>query len=422
MSDIEIKNKLKSFGRLEKDFSDLDLLIENISNKNEEIRFLAITNLAKLGDVKFLNTYKKLIQSEPSSRVRREIASAIGRIRSTKCIPLLFEFLKDKDPNIILQSIRGLLVFKDDKEVITKVKRLKRHKNEIIRKVIRTEFPDQGNSDKKNTVEFPEKLKNCIIKGDALKILKKVEDESIHLTFTSPPYYNARDYSIYSSYKEYISLMSKIFKEVHRTTKDGRFLVLNTSPVIMPRAGRKYSSTRYPIPYDIHNELVNMGWEFVDDILWVKPEPSAKNRIAGFEMHRKPLAYKPNCVTEQIMVYRKETTKLIDWVYKQYPEEVLKDSIVDNGYETSNVWHIAPRSSKKHSAIFPIELCDRVINYYSFKGDLIYDPFAGSGSVGKSAIKNERNFFLNELDESYYNDALNDLQKDLFFEKIKTSI
>ena len=61
--------------------------------------------------------------------------------------------------------------------------------------------------------------------------------------------------------------------------------------------------------------------------------------------------------------------------------------IVDNGYETSNVWHIAPRSSKKHSAIFPIELCDRVINYYSFKGDLIYDPFAGSGSVGKSAIK-----------------------------------
>lgn len=422
LSDIEIKNKLKSFGRLEKDFSDLDLLIENISNKNEEIRFLAITNLAKLGDVKFLNTYKKLIQSEPSSRVRREIASAIGRIRSTKCIPLLFELLKDKDPNIILQSIRGLLVFKDDKEVITKVKRLKRHKNEIIRKVIRTEFPDQGNSDKKNTVEFPEKLKNCIIKGDALKILKKVEDESIHLTFTSPPYYNARDYSIYSSYKEYISLMSKIFKEVHRTTKDGRFLVLNTSPVIMPRAGRKYSSTRYPIPYDIHNELVNMGWEFVDDILWVKPEPSAKNRIAGFEMHRKPLAYKPNCVTEQIMVYRKETTKLIDWVYKQYPEEVLKDSIVDNGYETSNVWHIAPRSSKKHSAIFPIELCDRVINYYSFKGDLIYDPFAGSGSVGKSAIKNERNFFLNELDESYYNDALNDLQKDLFFEKIKTSI
>ena len=185
LSDIEIKNKLKSFGRLEKDFSDLDLLIENISNKNEEIRFLAITNLAKLGDVKFLNTYKKLIQSEPSSRVRREIASAIGRIRSTKCIPLLFELLKDKDPNIILQSIRGLLVFKDDKEVITKVKRLKRHKNEIIRKVIRTEFPDQGNSDKKNTVEFPEKLKNCIIKGDALKILRKVEDESIHLTFTS---------------------------------------------------------------------------------------------------------------------------------------------------------------------------------------------------------------------------------------------
>lgn len=422
LSDLELKNKLKSFGKLEKDFSEIEILIQNISNKNEEIRYLAVTNLAKLGDIKFLKIYKKLIRSEESSRVRREIASAIGRIRSEKCIPFLLELLKDKDPNIILQSIRGLLVFKDNKDVLSKIKKLKNHKNEIIRKVIKTEFSVTKNNTKSTTVDFPEKLKNCIVNGDALKILKKVDDESIHLTFTSPPYYNARDYSIYSSYKEYISLMSKIFNEVHRVTKDGRFLVLNTSPVIMPRAGRKYSSTRYPIPYDIHNELVNMGWEFVDDILWVKPEPSAKNRIAGFEMHRKPLAYKPNCVTEQIMVYRKETTKLIDWIYKQYPEEILQDSIIDDGYETSNVWNISPRSSKKHSAIFPIELCDKIINYYSFKGDLVYDPFAGSGSVGKSAIKNERSFFLNELNETYYRDAIDELQKDLFFEKIKTSI
>lgn len=422
LSDLELKNKLKSFGKLEKDFSEIEILIQNISNENEEIRYLAVTNLAKLGDIKFLKIYKKLIRSEESSRVRREIASAIGRIRSEKCIPFLLELLKDKDPNIILQSIRGLLVFKDNEDVLSKIKKLKNHKNEIIRKVIKTEFSVTKNNTKSTTVDFPENLKNCIVNGDALKILKRVDDESIHLTFTSPPYYNARDYSIYSSYKEYISLMSKIFNEVHRVTKDGRFLVLNTSPVIMPRAGRKYSSTRYPIPYDIHNELVNMGWEFVDDILWVKPEPSAKNRIAGFEMHRKPLAYKPNCVTEQIMVYRKETTKLIDWIYKQYPEEILQDSIIGDGYETSNVWNISPRSSKKHSAIFPIELCDKIINYYSFKGDLVYDPFAGSGSVGKSAIKNERSFFLNELNETYYRDAIDELQKDLFFEKIKTSI
>ena len=350
------------------------------------------------------------------------MASAVGRLRSEKCIDTLYELLDDKDPNVILQAIRGLLVFKQDKDVKNKLLRLKTHKNEIIKKIIKTEFETPKENKKDLVVHSPEKLQNCVINDDAFKILKKVDDESIHITFTSPPYYNARDYSIYSSYDEYISFMLKIFKEVHRVTKDGRFLVLNTSPIIVPRPGRKYSSTRYPIPYDIHSGLVKMGWEFVDDILWVKPEPSAKNRIAGFEMHRKPLAYKPNCVTEQIMVYRKESTKLIDWIYKQYPPDVIVESKVGDGYESSNVWNISPKSSKKHSAIFPTELCDRVINYYSFKGDLIYDPFAGSGSVGVSAIRNDRKFFLTELNETYFQDMIERLQKDLFHEIIKTEI
>ena len=56
-----------------------------------------------------------------------------------------------------------------------------------------------------------------------------------------------------------------------------------------------------------------MGWEFIDDIVWKKPETSVKNRNARFMQHRKPLAYKPNVVTEYVMVYRKETDRLIDW-------------------------------------------------------------------------------------------------------------
>lgn len=422
LSDLELKNKFKTYGKLDKGFSDEKLLLDNINHKDKEIRYLSVLNLAKLSNLNFLSIFKKLLKTESSSKVRRELASAIGRLRSEKCIDTLYELLDDKDPNVILQAIRGLLVFKKDKDVKNKLLRLKTHKNEIIKKIIKTEFETPKKNDKDLVVQSPERLQNCVINDDAFKVLKKVDDESIHLTFTSPPYYNARDYSIYSSYDEYISFMSKIFKEVHRVTKDGRFLVLNTSPIIMPRPGRKYSSTRYPIPYDIHSELVKMGWEFIDDILWVKPEPSAKNRVAGFEMHRKPLAYKPNCVTEQIMVYRKESTKLIDWIYKQYPPGVIEESEVGDGYESSNVWNISPKSSKKHSAIFPTELCDRVINYYSFKGDLIYDPFAGSGSVGVSAIRNDRKFFLTELNETYFQDMIERLQNDLFHEIIKTEI
>lgn len=73
-----------------------------------------------------------------------------------------------------------------------------------------------------------------------------------------------------------------------------------------------------------------MGWEFIDDIVWEKPEYSVKNRIGGFQQHRKPLAYKPNSVTEYLMVYRKQTDKLIDWNIHQWnPESV--DAIIARG-------------------------------------------------------------------------------------------
>ena len=67
-----------------------------------------------------------------------------------------------------------------------------------------------------------------------------------------------------------------------------------------------------------------MGWEFIDDIVWVKPEASVKNRNAGFLQHRKPLGYKPNAISEMIMVYRKKTDKLIDWNISQYNWDKVK--------------------------------------------------------------------------------------------------
>jgi len=153
-----------------------------------------------------------------------------------------------------------------------------------------------------------------VVHGDVQEVLKYVPDESVHLTFTSPPYYNARDYSIYQSYEEYLNFW-KCFKEVHRVTKEGRFFVLNTSPIIIPRISRAHASKRYPIPYDIHPLLVKMGWEFIDDIIWVKPEASVKNRNAGFLQHRKPLGYKPNAVSEMLMVYRKKQINYLTGIY-----------------------------------------------------------------------------------------------------------
>jgi DNA modification methylase len=289
----------------------------------------------------------------------------------------------------------------------------------MVRTVIYKEFFAEKIS-KTSYLPHPETynyLKNVVVNDDVLRVLKYVPDESIHLTFTSPPYYNARDYSIYPSYLEYLEFLDSVFKETYRITKEGRFLIVNTSPIIIPRVSRSHSSKRYPIPFDLHPYLINQGWEFIDDIVWLKPETSVKNRIGGFMQHRKPLAYKPNSVTEYLMVYRKQTEKLLDWNIRSYDNATVEKSKVADGYETTNVWKIDPCFDKIHSAVFPVELCKRVIRYYSYKGDLVFDPFAGSGTVGKTAKSLDRYFFLTEQEKKYFDYMLSKANNNSLFNK-----
>lgn len=410
---------LEHLGYLPDDF-DGDALVPLLENKNTQIRYWTVKNLGKLGKIKYLEVLSKIAKDDPDSMVRREAISSIGRMRNPKNQTVLIEFLKDSDPKIVSQAIRGLLVFKNDLDVKKHLKRLMHHPNEMIQAVIQKEF--FSDSSKKSIQPHSETysfLKNVAVLGDVRDIMKLIPDESVHLTFTSPPYYNARDYSIYQSYNAYLELLADVFKSVYRITKEGRFFILNTSPVIVPRISRQHSSKRYPIPFDIHPYLIEMGWEFIDDIIWLKPEASVKNRNAGFLQHRKPLGYKPNPVTEYLMVYRKKTVKLLDWNIREYSMDIIKESKVKDNYETSNVWKIDPTFNRVHTAVFPIELCNRVIKYYSFKGDVVFDPFAGSGTLGRAAKNLERFFFLTEKDEIFFEEIRKNLDTDSFFSNLE---
>jgi DNA modification methylase len=150
---------------------------------------------------------------------------------------------------------------------------------------------------------------------------------------------------------------------------------------------------------------VDLGFEFIDDIIWVKPAPNARNRNGGFFQHRKPLGYKANSIVEYVMVYRKATDKLIDWNMRQYPADVVEVSRVLGDYEPTNLWQIAPASDPVHPAVFPVELASQVIQLYSYKGDLVFDPFAGRGTVGRAALLLERHFFLTEKEPAYFDYA-----------------
>ncbi|GAB6282645.1 MAG: hypothetical protein STSR0008_13910 [Ignavibacterium sp.] len=425
VNDTKENNKilylLENLGYLPKDF-DGSWLINYLTNKSNQIRFWAVKNLGKLSDETFLPALYEVAKKDSDTTVRREAVSSLGRMRNPKSKEYLFELLQDEDPKVVCQAIRGLLVFRDDKNVQNILKPLIDHPNEMVKSVIYKEFFSETKSnDGQPHPESYEYLKNVVVNGDVREILKNVPDESIHLTFTSPPYYNARDYSIYPSYKDYLLFLDEVFKEVHRITKEGRFFILNTSPIIIPRVSRAHSSKRYPIPFDIHPYLIEMGWEFIDDIIWLKPEASVKNRNAGFLQHRKPLGYKPNAITEYLMVYRKKTEKLLDWNIRQYDWETVKESKVEDGYETTNVWQIDPTFDKIHSAVFPVELCKRVIKYYSFKNDLVFDPFAGTGTVGRTAKSLQRYFFLTEKNEKYFNYMKQKVHHKSLFKEKETS-
>lgn len=394
---------LESLGQLPSSFNS-SFLYDLLQHKHAQVRLNAVKNIGKLNGKTDISKLAELYKKEIDTTVRREIISSIGRQRNIENKPLLYEFLEDEDPKIVCQAIRGLLVFGKDNDVIDHLKPLINHPNEMVRTVIYKEYFAKENQSKSvhthaETYGF---LKNTIVNADVLEALKFVPEESVHLTFTSPPYYNARDYSIYPSYQAYLEFLDEVFKETHRITKEGRFLIVNTSPIIIPRVSRSHSSKRHGIPFDLHHYLVKSGWEFIDDIVWLKPEASVKNRIGGFMQHRKPLGYKPNCVTEYLMVYRKQTEKLLDWNIRSYDYKTVENSKVADGYESTNVWKIDPCFDKVHSAIFPVELCKRVIQYYSYKGDLIFDPFGGSGTVGKTAKTLDRSFFLTEQEPKYF--------------------
>ena len=393
---------LENLGHLPKGF-DGRFLYDLLSHKNATVRLWVAKTLGKLNDEENLLTLQDLAVNDTDTSVRREAVSSIGRLRSEAGKRILFDLLIDDDPKVVSQAIRGLLVFKGEKTVDENLMQLLNHPNEMIRTVIYKEYYATAKSHSLQPhTESYDYLKNVVVNADTIETMKLLNDESIHFTFTSPPYYNARDYSIYPSYKHYLEFLADVFREVHRITKEGRFLIVNTSPIIIPRISRSHSSKRYPIPFDLHPYLVEMGWEFIDDIVWVKPEASVKNRIGGFQQHRKPLGYKPNSVTEYLMVYRKSTDKLLDWNIRQYDWQTVQESKVPEGYESNNVWKIDPCFDKVHSAVFPVELCKRVIQYYSYKGDLVFDPFGGSGTMGRTAKMLGRYFFLTEKDENYF--------------------
>jgi len=258
-------------------------------------------------------------------------------------------------------------------------------------------------------------LRNTIVLGDSEQMLLELPAGSIDMIFTSPPYYNARpEYTDYLSYEEYLLKLKKIIQNSHHVLSEGRFFIMNVSPVLVRRTNRNEASKRIAVPFDVHQLFIKEGFDFIDDIIWEKPEGAgwATGRGRRFAADRNPLQYKPVPITEYILVYRKRTDKLIDWNIRAHPEpNLVKESKIGEDYERTNIWRIKPAYDKRHPAIFPLELAKKVISYYSFKNDVVLDPFAGIGTTAIAAIKLKRRFVMIEENPEYIEHMKNDIKK-----------
>lgn len=219
---------LENLGKLPVSF-DYRWLIDLINYDNEQVRFWVVKNLGKLKSESVISYLENISKSDESTLVRREAISSIGRLRDEKTQDILLNNLFSEDPKIVNQAIRGLLVFKGNKKIDIALKELINHENEMVRTVIYKEYFAQEKNTKSvlphaETYPF---LKNVVVNADVREVLKNVPDDSVHLTFTSPPYYNARDYSIYPSYNAYLHFLEEVFQETYRITKEGFLLLIH---------------------------------------------------------------------------------------------------------------------------------------------------------------------------------------------------
>lgn len=373
-------------------------------NFGEEFKPLTYTvaqikNLGLVRSAENLQTLLKLYNEVTDIEVKREIVSSIGRQTDNK---IIFGFIRENVftcgfMDLVYQMYRTCLYKGKTCAEFEKLgDEIKLYfNNEVLNKM--REYFDyrQSHGGKKNRVTKYDKP--ILLRGNNVETLKKIDENSVQLIFTSPPYYNAKIYSDYHSYQDYLEDMFQTLTACHRVLEDGRFIIINVSPVISKRPGREFESTRYPIHFDFHNLLTRAGFYFVDEIQWIKPESSVKNRNGGYQQTHMPLSYKPNCINESIMVYRKAAPFLLDKNIALYDKSFANDE----DFESSNCWYIAPASNKNHPAVFPKELCKRILKYYSFRGDVVLDPFAGSGTFGEVALEMERTPILCEQNESY---------------------
>ena len=239
--------------------------------------------------------------------------------------------------------------------------------------------------------------------GDARQ-MSEVLDSSVALVVTSPPYFAGKDYEtalgeghIPASYRDYLTMLTEVFAECVRKLEPGGRIAVNVANL----GRRPYRSLAADVVTILQDDLKLL---LRGEIVWVKGRGASGSTAWGsFQSAANPIL---RDLTERVIVASKgrfdRALSRLQREKQGLPSEVsiFKDDFME---ATTDVWEFAPESATrvKHPAPFPVELPLRLIELYTYRGDVVLDPFIGSGSTAVAACRAERHFVGYDTDEGY---------------------
>jgi len=260
-------------------------------------------------------------------------------------------------------------------------------------------------SEQRNASGSGERIKITLRQGDSRE-LSWLGENTVHLAVTSPPYwtlkrYNDRDGQLghIADYEQFLDELDKIWKHVFRVLVPGGRLVCVVGDVCLSR--REYGRHLVmPLHSDIAVRCRKIGFDNLNPIIWHKISNAKFEVENGSKFLGKP--YEPNAVIkndmEFILMQRKPGG------YRKPTERQRKLSMIDKDLFDEwfqQIWNLTGASTREHPAPFPLELADRLVRMFSFVGDTVLDPFAGTGTTLIAAVQAGRHSIGVEIDSAY---------------------
>lgn len=242
--------------------------------------------------------------------------------------------------------------------------------------------------------------------------LSFIQDNSVHLVLTSPPYFNLKEYrrgdnqlGIINDYQQFVDELEKVWRECYRILVPGGRIVCVVGDVCLSR--RQYGRHAVmPLHSDIAVTCRRIGFDNLNPILWHKIANASFEANTNSSILGKP--YEPNAIIkndmEYILMERKPGGYRKPTEEQRAASKIAKEDF-DNWF--TQIWEMPGASLKKgHPAPFPLELATRLVKMFSFVGDTVVDPFCGSGTTMIAAADTERNSIGVETELHYCNHIL----------------